>query len=217
MAVKTISYFRQVYDKKQIVLHHTGGGHNPDYVIDGWNKNFKAKIGTAYVIGGIGNELTRVDRSMDGIVREHFDPKYWAYHLGIKEKKHIITENSIGIELCNFGQLNKANGKYITYVNTRIPDDQVTKLKFRDFDYYESYTNNQIYSLEQLLIHLGNTFNIDIRCGLQELINSKGKKAFDYNESAIAGDTGVWTHTNFRLDKFDCSPQQNLIDMILSL
>ncbi|MEQ8330025.1 MAG: N-acetylmuramoyl-L-alanine amidase [Longimicrobiales bacterium] len=44
-----------------------------------------------------------------------------------------------------------------------------------------------------------------------------GTSAFEYDDDALAGKPGVWTHTNVRKDKTDCSPQPKLIKMLKSL
>jgi hypothetical protein len=42
--------------------------------------------------------------------------------------------------------------------------------------------------------------------------------AFDVVDTTLVGRTpGLWNHTNVRKDKFDMFPQQELIDMLLSL
>jgi hypothetical protein len=46
---------------------------------------------------------------------------------------------------------------------------------------------------------------------------SVGKSAFEYKADAYAGRPGLWTHTNVRTDKSDCSPQLGLIELIRSL
>lgn len=55
-------------------------------------------------------------------------------------------------------------------------------------------------------------------------IDSVGKDAFEYNTQAVDGDEGVWSHTNVRdkrIDglgqKYDCFPQKELKEVILSL
>ena len=56
------------------------------------------------------------------------------------------------------------------------------------------------------------------RAGLPSLIKDKGAAAFEWNEDAYYGKIkGVWTHTNTRTDKFDMFPQQELLDMLVSL
>jgi hypothetical protein len=53
---------------------------------------------------------------------------------------------------------------------------------------------------------------------LVELIKEKGADAFDVMDVAMCTNKhGMWSHTNVLKGKVDCSPQQNLIDMLLSL
>jgi hypothetical protein len=47
-------------------------------------------------------------------------------------------------------------------------------------------------------------------------IASIGRNAFDLNTACLRGAPGLWTHTNVRPDKFDCFPQQELRELILS-
>ena len=45
-----------------------------------------------------------------------------------------------------------------------------------------------------------------------------GHTAFEFNEDAFYGKVkGLLTHTNTRKDKFDMFPQDELIDMLVSL
>ena len=67
-------------------------------------------------------------------------------------------------------------------------------------------------------MEIGNRDNIDIRAGLPQLIRSKGVEAFEFNNDAYYGRTyGIWSHSNVRKDKFDVSPQPDLLDMLVSL
>lgn len=212
------NYYKQAHPKKIIVLHDTNGGHNPLYVAQWWEQQNK-KIGTAYIIGGIGNSSDGTDQdSHDGELIEYFPPQYWAHHLGLKgETNYAITKASIGIEICNYGPIVKAGDTYLNTYKSRVPASQVIPCKFRGFDYYEAYTDKQLETTKALLIELADAFSIDIRSGLQSLLK-KGANAFEYQTSAVAGRPGLWTHTNYRKsDKWDCSPQPKLIDMILSL
>jgi hypothetical protein len=53
---------------------------------------------------------------------------------------------------------------------------------------------------------------------LVEEIKAKGAGGFEWNEKAYYGKVkGIWTHTNTRKDKVDMFPQQELMDMLLSL
>jgi len=48
-------------------------------------------------------------------------------------------------------------------------------------------------------------------------VQSIGKSAFEYNPLTLNGYPGIWSHGNVRSDKFDVSPQPNLIAMLKSL
>jgi hypothetical protein len=48
-------------------------------------------------------------------------------------------------------------------------------------------------------------------------VQSIGRSAFEFNPLTLTGYPGVWTHSNIRTDKSDCSPQPNLITMLMSL
>lgn len=45
---------------------------------------------------------------------------------------------------------------------------------------------------------------------------SIGKSAFEFNAACFYGAPGLWSHTNVRTDKWDCFPQENLKELILS-
>lgn len=208
------NWYKQVFPKDKIVLHHTAGSHHPHFVIDGWNAN-KKKIGTAWVIGGKANPPW--PDLFDGEKVNYYDDKYWSHHLGISETNYNITKASIGVELCNYGGLVKnQHGQFLTYVGTLVPDNQVVRCEFRGFAYYELYSDLQIHRLKYLLLDIANRHNIDLHEGLYKMLKN-GNKAFEMQTSALSGKPGLWTHTNYRRDKTDCSPQANLIEMVLSL
>lgn len=210
----TTNYYPSHYMKKQIVLHHTGGSHQPHWVCDGWRAQ-KKKIGTAYVIGGKANP-PYLDE-WDGEVIKYFPEWAWAHHLGISESNYGISKATIGIELCSYGQLIRTLAEnYITYVGTVVPEDQVVQVDFRGFQYWERYSEKQIFSLKELLKGIAERHHIDLREGLQKLLRN-GNKAFELQSSALAGKPGLWTHTNYRRDKLDCSPQPDLVQMIMEL
>lgn len=211
-------YFKNSLKKDKIFLHHTAGSYNPQFVIDGWNNN-PLRLGTAYVIGRANPNAKKNDPSLDGQVLKFFEDNNWAYHLGIKEVNYAISKSSIGIEMCNWGPLTPSENEYITYTHSEYPHGvPILNIKdsFRGYYYFEMYTEKQIASLKDTILYLANKYSIDVRAGIQKLIDS-GSKAFDVQQSALAGKPGLWTHVNVRADKMDCSPQPILIDMIKSL
>lgn len=190
-------YFKAKYPKKQIVIHHTAGSGNAKNVIHGWNFN-QVEVGTAFVIDS------------EGIVFKAFDPDFWAYHLGLKTPNNVpLNRGSVGIEVCNWGQLIKKDGKFLNYINKEVPADQVVQIeKFRGFEYYHKYNSKQIESLRQLLLMLGEKYNIDL---------SYNQDIFGICQRALNGDNGLFTHVSYREDKNDMSPQPDLINMLKTL
>ena len=63
-------YFAESQPKDMAVLHFTAGT-TAEGAVAHWRQSSQ-RVGTAYVIG------------LDGTVYEVFDPRFWAYHLGIK-------------------------------------------------------------------------------------------------------------------------------------
>ncbi len=72
--------------------------------------------------------------------------------------------------------------------------------------------------LKDLILFIANRDNIDVRKGLIEEIRKNGAGGFEFNENAYYGRVkGMYTHTNTRRDKVDMFPQQELMDMLLSI
>jgi N-acetyl-anhydromuramyl-L-alanine amidase AmpD len=190
-------YFKEKQFKNQIVIHHTAGGSNADNVIHGWNFNVE-RIGTAFVIDG------------KGVIKQAFEPEYWAYHLGLKSGNNLsLNKGSIGIELCNWGQLVKKGDKYFNYVNKEVPENEVVQLKkFRGFEYYHKYNDLQLESLKKLLQNLCAKFAIN---------KQYNSDMWDISANALKGVNGIYTHVSYRSDKNDCSPQFNLIETLKTL
>jgi hypothetical protein len=218
-------YYDNEVKKDTIYIHHTAGSHRPDWVIAGWNAD-KSKSGgqlpvaTSYIIGGA--STSDGDTSWDGVICQCFPENKWAHHLGLEQANNTaLNSKSIAIELCNYGPLTLLqDGRYMNYVNRPVPSPMAVQLSkpFKNYKYYHKYSDKQLDSLRLLLLDLSKRYNIDLKSGLQPLLNAgKGNDAFDLNQDALAGKPGLWTHTNVRGDKFDCSPQDSLIETIKSL
>ena len=218
-------YYDETIKKDTIYIHHTAGGHRPDYTIAGWNadktKNGQQlKVATAFVIGGL--SITDKDASWDGVICRCFPEDKWAHHLGLTATNNgQLNSKSIAIEICNYGPITRSNdGNFYNYVNKLVPPEMVVQLAkpFQGYTYYHKYTEMQLAALKDLLHDLSSRFSIDIQQGLKPLlVQGNGAGSFLLNQDALAGKPGLWTHTNVRKDKFDCSPQDNLIAMIKSL
>ena len=226
-----LTIHRQYLDKDEYVrdygkieplgffIHHTAGWDNPYKTIRNWNNDSRGRVATQYVIGG---SNIKGNTKYDGEVVECFPDGYLGWHLG-KVGNFAIHKFSGGVELNNFGYLKEKNGKFYNYVNGEVPEEMVCDLgyEFRGFRYWHAYTSKQIESLRLLILHLKNIYpTMDLENGLPKLLKEgmDPKDAFEFNEEAYnAEQFGLWTHTNVRKDKFDCSPQPELIRMLTTI
>jgi hypothetical protein len=223
-------YYPNEYPKKIIVLHHTVSGPGVRGDIEHW-VSLADRIATCIIIGG------------DGVANQCFSSKYWAHHLGVKSTylqqkgfKDWTTRNvelnkaSIAIEIDNWGGLVLGDGKvhqfgmkdattpnmvptavgkyYAAYGNPVTCEVQHYPAGFRGYYYYEKYNDKQIQTVGELLLlwHIKYGIPLDYK-----------PEMWDINMKALGGETGVWTHVNFREDKSDCHPQPELIEMLKTL
>ena len=196
-----------------LFLHHTAGWHNPYKTIDQWASDSRGTVATEFVLGG--PSVKGNDDKYDGEMVQAFPEGNYGWHLGKNgsQKMHI---NSVGIEVCNFGYV--INGK--TYAGTTVADSQIVELskEFRGYKLWHRYSDAQIEALHKWILWIAERDNIDVRAGLPALIKEKGADAFEFNEDAYYGRIkGLWTHTNTRKDKVDMFPQQELLDMLITL
>ena len=207
-------YLNGNYKNDYIILHHTAGGANPRAVVDGWSKDCIGKVATEFVVGGQNCKTGNV--KYDGQIVRAFPEGCQGYHIGSSGSSYMNT-HAVGIEICNFGYLK--DGK--TYTGALADQSQIITLdsQFRGFLNWHKYSDEQINSVRDLLLYISNRDNIDLHEGLYRWINEEGvMKAFDFHMDAYEGNVkGLLTHTNIRKDKFDCSPQPNLVDMIMTL
>lgn len=207
-------YLNGNYKNDYIILHHTAGGANPRAVVDIWSKDCIGKVATEFIVGG--QNCKTGNTKYDGQIVRAFPEGCQGYHIGSSGSSHMNT-HSVGIEICNFGYIK--DGK--TYVGTIADQNQIVYLDspFRGFSCWHKYSDNQLVAVRDLLLYIADRDNIDLHDGLYRWINDEGVfDAFDFHEDAYKGKIkGLLTHTNIRKDKFDCSPQPNLVDMIMSL
>ena len=207
-------YLNGNYKNDYIILHHTAGGPNPKSVVDYWGKDSLGKVATEFVVGG--QNCTTGNAKYDGQIVRSFPEGCQGYHIGSSGSSYMNT-HSVGIEICNFGYVK--NGK--TYTGAIVDPDQTISLKssFKGYLNWHKYSDEQIQKVRELLLYIANRDNIDLHEGLYKWIKMEGViKAFDFHKDAYDGNVkGLLTHTNIRKDKYDCCPQPNLVDMILSL
>lgn len=210
----TTQYIQETHTKTQIYIHHTAGNPSPFGVFDGWSMN-PERIATCVTVGG---NPGASGRWPDGLIVQGFSSKFWAYHLGLKTATFTsagvpyksLDKISIGIEVCNWGQLTLKNGKFFSYVNREIPADEVTELAtpYKGFKYFHKYTDAQVASVKQLLLLWKDKYNIPL---------TYNEDIWDITPRALRGEPGVYTHNSVRKDKVDIYPCPRMIDMLKSL
>lgn len=219
-------YIREEQPKSQIVLHHSAGWDNARGMFAGWKAD-KQRVATC---------LGLVD---DGTLYQAFPSKYWAYHVNIMSKGNpdylrkiglgkyanmatytAIEKRTIGIEVCNWGQLHPLDGKYHTWASSAInpkyskeitvPENKVVEYpeKFRGFQFYEKYTDRELESLWRLLRYWCDRYGIS---------KTYHHEMWDVAEGALDGSMGITAHVSFRFDKFDIHPQPEVIQMLQAL
>ena len=200
-------------NKEYVFLHHTAGWHNPYRVIDNWATDNRGAVATEFVLGG--QSIKGNDTRYDGEMVQAFPEGGYGWHLGKNGSQHMHT-HSVGIEVCNFGYV--VNGK--AYQGTTVVESEQVVLpkEFRGHKVWHRYSDAQIEALHKWILWIAERDSIDVRAGLPALIKEKGAEAFEFNSDAYYGKVkGLWTHTNTRKDKVDMFPQQELMDMLISL
>ena len=215
--------------KEWFFLHHTAGWHSPYNTIDAWANDDRGAVATEFVLGG--PSIKGNDEKFDGEVVKCIPDGGYAWHLGTGN--NVMHRNSIAVEVCNFGYLTKGGyykgasfvklnpDKFYNYVGIEAHPSQIIELSqsFRGFKFWHRYSDKQIESLKDLILHVAATHSIDVRKGLIELIKKEGEfKAFDKMDVAMCERTkGMWTHTNVLIGKVDMFPQPELVKMLLSI
>lgn len=204
-------YIKEEDPKKQIYIHHTAGNASGEDVFKFWSGN-KERIATCVSISGKGSN------TVDGQIVQGFNSKYWAYHLGLKESTfqsvgvpyQSLDKISIGIEICNWGQLTEKAGKYFNYVNREVPTSEVIKLDkpYKGHQFFHNYTDAQIESVKDLLLLWNNKYGIPL---------DYNEDIWDISPRALKGEKGVFTHNSVRRDKIDIYPHPKMIQMLKSL
>jgi len=205
-------YFAGPTKKQWLFLHHTAGWHNPFNTISQWGRDTRGEIATEFVLGG--QSVKGNDNLHDGVIAQAFPTGGWGWHLGTG--RGTMHSNSVGIEVCNFGQLK--DGK--TYVNVEAHKDQIIELKapFKGHKFWHNYSDKQLQVLKELILYIANRDGIDVRKGLPEMIRQKGVSAFDFcDANYVSKNPGLWNHTNVLNGKVDMYPHPKLIDLLLSL
>jgi hypothetical protein len=203
-------YIAEEHPKKQIYLHHTAGSPNGVGTFGWWASNTE-RVATCVAISGIGKGC------IDGQIIQGFSSKFWAAHLGLQRATFSsrkipfqqLDKISIGIEICNWGNLREANGKFYNYVGKEMTQGIIKLDKpYKGFQYFHDYTDAQIESVRQLLLLWNKRYGIPL---------DYCEDIWDVTPRALRGEAGVFTHNSVRRDKIDIYPHPKMIEMLKSL
>lgn len=141
------NYLKIENTKTQIVIGHTNNNGMKHY--NGWlhRHNGKYQKTAAFTI------------DVSGSIYKHFEPKFQSKYFDDKE----IEEKSIVILLDNDGWLlkDKVKNQYITWVGHIYKEPiKIIEKKWRGYNYWTPYTEEQMESAKDLVKFLCNEFNI---------------------------------------------------------
>ena len=194
-------FYPEEVKKDQIVLHHTAGNLQGDFwalTRENWH------VSVAFLI------------ARDGTIYQLHGSNQWSHHLGPKALGGNVAQSkrSIGIELSNYGYLEKVGSNLETPYskvqrdNGKSPDvycsiqetDLYVKLPvpYRGQRYFATFTDAQYKSLSLLIRYLCATYKIPIAfLPDNERYNLTHK---------VVGFKGIVSHVNYRKDKWDLGP-----------
>lgn len=191
-------YYNEKHTKKKVVLHFTVGHLKGD--IMSLSSESRGHVSTAFVV------------ARDGTIYQLFSSAAWSYHLGRNARGGNGTQSkaSIGIEMSNYGPLTKkGNELHTAYASSTRKDvyctledtEQYVKLpkKYRGYQYFTAFTNEQYHSIIVLLRYLTNTYDIP-----RKFVGESGR--FETSSANSANFNGITSHVNFRSDKVDIGP-----------
>lgn len=208
-------YVRTNSSKVGICLHHTASDGNPHAVRSVWDGDSRGRVATHFVVG---RTLLNGDSTHNGKLIQCFPLEHWAYHIATSRmgfsQSHSDAVNSkyIGIEICNWGNLDKKGSDFYNYLGQKVPASQVVELDkpFRTYKYWHAYTAAQLKTVEELLLDLLKRYNFKIEKPFDNIDESWLELSWD----ALASRRVLTTHTNFEYGKFDCFPQPEFLEML---
>lgn len=192
------NFFKEVHSKNQIVWHHSAGWDNARGMYDWWKQD------------GVYHVATSIGIVDSGTVFRGYDESFWAHHIGMKHWNNLArNRQSIAVEICNWGGLKETSEGLKTWANTIVPKNKAIELKYKDYTYYEMYTDAEIESLKRWT--LLNAMRFDIPLAYRE------DDMWGISQAGIDGTSGIYTHNSFIAGKTDVSPQPKLINMAKKL
>ena len=183
-------YYRNRFDKDQIVLHFTMGYLGGDIAT---LTKHDYHVSVPFVLG------------RNGTIYNLFPSFYWSYHLGRGAigGNAARSKKSIGIEISNIGPLTLQGSNLRTAYEdiycTTAQNEHYVQQAFRDYAYFATYTDAQYDSLVLLLRYLTARYRIP-----RKFLNKTNR--FEAG-SFVKDFRGIVSHANYRASgKVDIGP-----------
>lgn len=186
------NYHKESYNKTQIVIGHTY--RNDMLHIGSWLNRLNGKY----------KKTATFTISKNGSVFQHYDPKYYSTFIDNEQDKA-----SISIILENIGWFKKDTmiDKFVDWLghNYKRQPDEVVMKKWRNYTYWDKYTEEQMESLRELVTKLCEEHNIS-----KDFI---GHNVYDENVDLFKG---ITFRSNYYQESTDVSPAFDL-DLLKTL
>lgn len=176
-------YLQEAHPKDLIVLHHTAGG-SARSTFNWWQEGDPKRIATAYVV------------ERDGTIFEVFDPRFWAFHLGLRGTGGRVDRRSVGIELASEGWLEERDGELLAFGRPFEGEVYDHGSEWRGHRHFAAYTDDQVAAAIALVDHLCELFAVPRRTPADH-------EGFD---RALFEFQGIVGHHHVRADKTDLHP-----------
>jgi N-acetyl-anhydromuramyl-L-alanine amidase AmpD len=189
---------RYGYPIEMVVMHYTASGSTAGTV--SWFMNPDSKVSVHYIVG------------RDGEIVQVVKDERRAHHAGQgplsgqseevgerrRRRNRVIQPNSrsLGIEMVNWGPLEKRDDKYYTWMGNECPGQVVLK----NGTYWQAYTEPQLASVNRLVSYLCKKHNI------QAQYPPLGPGAFDSDAETLAAFKGILGHSALDDQKRDPGP-----------
>lgn len=192
------NFYQEIYQKRQIVWHHSAGWDNARGMFDWWVQDKVFHVATAVGI------------TDDGTVSRGYDEQFWAHHIGMSNLQNLQrNRESVAVEICNWGALTETAQGLKTWAGVVLPADKAIELNYKGIKFFEVYTEAEIKALKYWT--LLNAMRFDIPLAYSEF------DMWHLSNRAINGQAGLYTHNSFIDWKSDVSPQPKLIKMAKNL
>lgn len=187
--LKESNYYTESYKKTQIIIGHTNQNGMLHYASWIYRLNGKNKKTATFTI------------TKEGDIYQHYDPKYYSDFIKKEQDKA-----SISIILENSGWFRKDNvtDKYVDWLGRyhKKNSENIYMKRWRNHQYWDSYTDKQIQSLKELITNLCDTYSIP-----KEFI---GHNVYDENVDLFKG---ITFRSNYYQELTDVSPAFNIEEL----